>query len=114
MGYHEAIGKGTSWSVIAENTDLFVSFGGLRLSNTEVTYGGQGTHHTRDWMRSAINQETEFLNIGPLKDDVDEEFKSRWQPIRPGTDVALMASLVHTLITEKRTDEQFLETADTA
>ena len=110
MGYHEAIGKGTSWSIIADNTDLFVSFGGLRLSNTEVTYGGQGTHHTRDWMRSAIDKGTEFLNIGPLKDDVDEEFKSRWQPIRPGTDVALMASLVHTLIIEKRTDEQFLQT----
>ena len=90
MRYHTAIGRGTSWSVIAEHTELFVSFGGLRLSNTDVTYGGQGTHHTEDWMKKANRNGTEFLNIGPLRDDVDSGIESRWQRIRPGTDVALM------------------------
>ncbi|HIF67663.1 MAG TPA: Asp-tRNA(Asn)/Glu-tRNA(Gln) amidotransferase GatCAB subunit C, partial [Acidimicrobiia bacterium] len=83
MRYHAAIGKGTSWSVVAKHTDLFVSFGGLRLSNTDVTYGGQGTHHTQDWMTKAHQNGTEFLNVGPLRDDVHSGVRPRWQPIRP-------------------------------
>ena len=110
MRYHTAIGRGTSWSVIAEHTELFVSFGGLRLSNTDVTYGGQGTHHTEDWMKKANRNGTEFLNIGPLRDDVDSGIESRWQPIRPGTDVALMLGLIHTLVSQDLADRSFVDT----
>lgn len=110
MRYHAAIGKGTSWSVVAEHTDLFVSFGGLRLSNTDVTYGGQGTHHTQDWMRKAHRNGTEFLNVGPLRDDLHSGVSPRWQPIRPGTDVALMLGLIHTLISADLIDKSFVDT----
>ena len=109
MRYHSAIGRGTSWSVIEKHTDLFVSFGGLRRSNTEVTYGGQGTHHTEDWMKSAAQNGTEFLNIGPLRDDIDLGIQSRWQPIKPGTDVALMLACIYVLITNESVDQEFVE-----
>ncbi|MBM35685.1 MAG: Asp-tRNA(Asn)/Glu-tRNA(Gln) amidotransferase GatCAB subunit C [Acidimicrobiaceae bacterium] len=108
MRYHAAIGRGTSWSVISQHTDLFVTFGGLRRSNTEVTYGGQGTHHTQDWMQKARKNGTEFLNIGPIRDDIDLQMNSRWQPIRPGTDVALMLACIHTLLVEDRVDNEFI------
>ena len=110
MRYHAAIGRGTSWSVISQHTDLFVSFGGLRRTNTEVTYGGQGTHHTENWMKKAKSNGTDFLNIGPLRDDIDSQIEPRWQPIRPGTDVAFMLACIHTLICKKRIDEDFMET----
>lgn len=110
IGYHASIAQMTSWSVIAEHTELFVSFGGLRLSNTQVTYGGQGPHHTKEWMRRAVDGGVQFVNVGPLKDDIAPEFSPRWQPIRPGTDVALMLGLVHTLVTEGLADLDFLET----
>ena len=42
MGYHQGIAEQTSWSVIAEHTDLMVSFGGMRASHTQVALGGQG------------------------------------------------------------------------
>jgi len=110
MRYHAAIGRGTSWSVISQHTDLFVTFGGLRRSNTEVTYGGQGTHHTQDWMQKACENGTEFLNIGPIRDDIDPQMNSRWQPIRPGTDVALMLACIHTLLVGDRVDNEFINT----
>ena len=50
LRYGDAVGQQTSWSVIARHSDLVVSFGGLRLSNTQVTFGGQGPHCTRDWL----------------------------------------------------------------
>jgi biotin/methionine sulfoxide reductase len=70
ISYLQSVGQQTSWSTIAENTDLFVSFGGLRLSNTQVTYGGQGPHHTREWLHRSRDRGVAFVNISPLRDDL--------------------------------------------
>ena len=107
LGYHQAIGQQTSWSMIAEHTELFLSFGGLRLSNAQVTFGGSGPHHTAEWLRKCDG--VEFISVGPLADDDADFVNGRWQPIRPGTDVALMAALIHTLIADGTTDEDFLD-----
>jgi len=110
MGYHAGIAQQTSWSVIADNTELMLCFGGLRSSNTQVTYGGQGPHHTRSWMREAVGRGLELINVSPLRDDIDAEYSPRWQPIRPGTDVAFMTGLIHTLVAEGLSDDDFLAT----
>lgn len=110
MTYLEAVAEMTSWSVIAEHCELFVSFGGLRLTNTQVSYGGQGPHHTRDWMARAKARGVGFVNVGPLRDDFAPELESRWIHPVPGTDVALMAALIHTLVVEGRHDPSFLAT----
>jgi biotin/methionine sulfoxide reductase len=107
--YYRCISMQTSWTVIADNTDLFVSFGGMRLTNTQVTYGGQGPHHTRGWMEQASANGMKFLNISPLRDDIGAEFGARWIHPTPGTDVALMAALIHTLVIEDRHDRSFLD-----
>lgn len=107
LSYHQAVGQQTSWSMIAEHTELFVSFGSLRLNNAQVTYGGSGPHHTREWLEKCGH--VQFVNIGPLADDEADFVNSRWQPIRPGTDVALMAGLINTLINEGLADETFLD-----
>ena len=108
LGWYPACGQQTAWSVIAERCELFVSFGSLRLNNAQVFFGGQGPHHTRDWIAKAAANGTSFVNIGPLRDDEAPEAASRWLPIRPSTDVALMAGLTHTLIEHGRADEDFL------
>jgi biotin/methionine sulfoxide reductase len=110
LAWYPACGQQTSWSVIAERCELFVSFGSLRANNAQVFFGGQGPHHTKDWIAKAAANGTQFVNIGPLRDDEAPEANSRWQPIRPGTDVALMAALTHTLIDDGRADEDFLAT----
>ncbi|MEM7276031.1 MAG: molybdopterin-dependent oxidoreductase, partial [Actinomycetota bacterium] len=107
LGYFAAVGKMTSWSVIAEHTELFVSFGSLRLTNAQVTFGGAGPHHTEEWLDKCGH--LDFVNIGPLADDQGDRQNVRWQPIRPGTDVALMAALIHTLDAEGLADQAFLD-----
>ena len=107
MSYHAAVAQQTSWSVIAEHTELFVSFGGLRLTNAQVTFGGSGPHHTREWLERC--RQTRFLSIAPLGDDDADFVDRRWLPIRPGTDVALMAGLLHTLVVEDLADQDFLD-----
>ena len=108
MGYHRAQGQQTAWSVIAENTELFVSFGGLRLNNAQVTFTGQGPHATRGWMTRCRERGVSFLNVSPLRDDIGAEFRPRWLHPVPGTDVALMAGLIHTLVAEGLHDQDFL------
>ncbi len=107
MSYNSAVGKQTSWSVIAEHTELFVSFGSLRLSNAQVTFGGSGPHHTKEWLEKCGH--VRFVNIGPLKDDEASFVDGRWVPIRPSTDTALMAALIHTLVEDGTADEAFLQ-----
>ncbi|MDA3041047.1 MAG: molybdopterin-dependent oxidoreductase, partial [Actinomycetota bacterium] len=108
MAYGQAVGQQTSWSQIVGHADLIVSFGSLRLNNAQVTYGGQGPHLTRHWLEAAKERGIQFVNIGPLRDD-EEIVDSRWLPARPGTDVALMAGLIHTLADERLADEDFLQ-----
>ncbi|MGI9598926.1 MAG: molybdopterin-dependent oxidoreductase [Acidimicrobiales bacterium] len=106
LSYFQAVGQQASWSIIAEHTELFVSFGSLRLSNAQVTFGGSGPHHTAEWLEKCGH--VQFVNVGPLADDDAAFVNSRWQPIRPSTDVALMAALIHTLIQDGTADEAFL------
>lgn len=108
MPYGRAVGGQTSWSQIVANTDVIVSFGSLRLNNAQVTFGGQGPHRTKSWLEQARRRNITFVNVGPLADDEPAELNSRWLSVRPGTDVALMAGLIHTLVVEGLADHEFL------
>lgn len=108
-GYGRTVGQQTSWSQIVAHTDVIVSFGSIRLNNAQVTYGGQGPHQTREWLGRARDRGIRFVNVSPLADDEPSDLDSRWLPVRPGTDTALMAGLIHTLVTEGLADEPFLE-----
>lgn len=109
MPYGRTIGSQTSWSQIVDNTDLIVSFGSLRLNNAQVTFGGQGPHQTRRWLDRARERGIRFVNIGPLADDQPADLDNHWVPTRPGTDTALMAGLIHTLVVEGLADQDFLD-----
>ncbi|MEM7408555.1 MAG: molybdopterin-dependent oxidoreductase [Pseudomonadota bacterium] len=109
MPYYASQGQQTSWSVIARHTELFVTFGGLRLTNAQVSYTGQGPHLTREWMGHSTANGLEFLNVSPLRDDIDTAFSPRWLHPRPGTDVALMLGLIHTLVSEGLHDKAFVD-----
>lgn len=98
----------TSWPIIAESTDLFVAFGGVPWKNSQIQYGGQGTHTLRGWMRAAAERGCSFVNIGPLRDDLLEELGAEWIPLRPNTDVALMLALMRRLVVQGQADFDFL------
>ncbi|MDH3250131.1 MAG: molybdopterin-dependent oxidoreductase [Acidimicrobiia bacterium] len=100
----------TSVSVIAKHTDLVVSFGGIPLKNAQVQNGGMGRHTLRGHLQAARARGTRFVNISPIRDDVAPELDAEWLAPRPGSDVAVMAAMIHTLAAEALADEAFLET----
>ncbi|GAA1460399.1 molybdopterin-dependent oxidoreductase [Nocardiopsis exhalans] len=98
-----------SWKRIREHTELLVSFGGLRVSNTWTSSGGRTAQTAGPAMRAASDAGTEFVSVSPLRDDTGEDLKSTWVSLRPGTDTAVMLGLMHVLFSEGLADTAFLD-----
>ena len=58
-------------------------------------------------MAAAVRRGACLVNIGPLRSDLPAG--SRWLPVPPGSDTALMLALLHTLVVEDRHDAAFLD-----
>lgn len=108
----KGLGRGpfTSWQSMLDHTNLFVSFGGLGLKNTQVEPGGMGEHGTHKWLNKLRESQIEFVSITPLKDDTATFLGAEWIAPRPNSDVALMLGLAHTLWEEDLHDTRFLAT----
>lgn len=100
----------TSWAHIAEHAQLVVTFGGLPAKNAQVAYGGITEHQTVPAMRLAAQRGVKFITVSPIQNDSPEFLDSRWLACRPGTDVAFMLGIAHTLASEGLSDESFLAT----
>ena len=98
-----------SWNELATLTDVVLAFGGLPLKNTSVSSGGTSQHVARDNLLAAHRRGAKFHLISPLRDDLPPEIDATWHPIRPGTDVALMLGIAHTLLREGLHDQPFLD-----
>lgn len=110
IGDYEGLLKSpTSWDNINRHTDTMVCFGGVPLRNSQITNGGLGKHRQRRYMQQARDAGLRFINISPARDDTHPTLDATWIPIRPGTDVALMLGLAHTLISQNLHDLDFLE-----
>src|SRR5215469_15512753 len=102
-------GNNVSWDELVEESALVLAFGGMALKNNDVGGGGTGEHIALARLRAARRRGAEFHLIGPLRDDLPPEIEAAWHPIRPGTDVALMLGIAHTLVTEELHDRPFLD-----
>jgi biotin/methionine sulfoxide reductase len=109
IGTHdELLHSATAWPVITANTQLVVCFGGIPLKNAAVNSGGVTRHTVRGHLREAARRQVRFVQFSPLKDDLPEFLEAEWQPLVPGTDVAVMLALAHVLVTEGLHDRDFL------
>ncbi|HUC12562.1 MAG TPA: molybdopterin-dependent oxidoreductase [Stellaceae bacterium] len=102
-------GNNVSWDELATESALVLAFGGMALKNNDVGGGGTSRHVARGNLRIARERGVEFHLISPLRDDLPAETGAIWHPIRPGTDVALMLGIAHTLMIEGRHDRGFLD-----
>ena len=110
LGPQSAVaGNNVSWDELVAESALVLAFGGMALKNNDVGGGGTSRHIARARLRAARDRGVEFHLIGPLRDDLPAEIEAVWHPIRPGTDVALMLGLAHTVVAEGRHDRAFLD-----
>jgi biotin/methionine sulfoxide reductase len=110
---HVAGGTGgsthTSWDVLAEHCQLFVSFGGVPLKNSQSTFSGAGRHRVRGGLRRLREAGARIVNIGPVGDNLGDGDAHQWIPIRPNTDAAMMLALAWVVLHDPRFDRGFLD-----
>ena len=110
IGPQDAVaGNSVSWDELVAHSALVLAFGGMALKNNDVGGGGTGEHIARARLRAARQRGVEFRLISPLRDDLSAEVEATWHPMRPGTDVALMLGIAHTLVSEGLHDRTFLD-----
>jgi biotin/methionine sulfoxide reductase len=102
-------GNNVSWRELAEESALVLAFGGMALKNNDVGGGGTSQHVAPGHLAAATRRGVEFHLVSPLRDDFPNSVAAHWHPIRPGTDVALMLGLAHTLVAAGLHDRDFLQ-----
>ena len=118
MGQFESVTRrNVTWAQIEAHTDMVVAFGGMAVKNSMIAAGGVTTHIERGAMGRASQRGTVFHLFSPLRDDFPHEARAVWHPVRPGSDVAVMLGMAHTLLAEDLHDKDYIarcsEGADT-
>lgn len=99
----------TAWSVLAQHTGLFVSFGGAPWKNAQVASGGAFEHRLRGGLDAMVASGCRFVNFSPVRSDLElPDAALEWIPIRPNADTAVMLALACEIILADRHDRAFL------
>src|SRR5699024_3365173 len=85
------------------HADLVVFFG-LNVAETRMSGGGQ----VEEVRRALEESNARVYVIDPRYTDSAIVHNAQWLPIKPTTDSALVAGIVHTLISEQRLDRNFI------
>lgn len=109
MDFYSHLKQTTRWSVIADHSDLVLLFGGVAARNAQVAAGGIAQHRLPYELQYCAERGVRFVNISPLRSDVADRLGAEWIPPKPGSDVAIMMGMAHTLLTENLHDQEFLE-----
>jgi biotin/methionine sulfoxide reductase len=99
----------TAWVQLEKHCELLVAFGGIPIKNTQVNGGGASQHEVRPALKRLAQAGVKFVNVSPLRHDLEDAPGAEWLAIRPNTDAAFMLAIAHTLISERLHDEGFLD-----
>ncbi|MDQ8727736.1 molybdopterin guanine dinucleotide-containing S/N-oxide reductase [Bradyrhizobium sp. LHD-71] len=108
-GYDDVTRRNVSWDDIVQYTDIVLAFGGMAAKNSRVASGGISEHTERKAMGQARARGTEFVLVSPQRSDLPREAEAEWIAPAPGTDVALMLGIAHTLVAAGLHDRAFLD-----
>ena len=94
---------------IAKNTDLMIMFGGLAERNSQVSDGGVSRHRFGEGLKACAESGVKFISVTPYRNDTMDALEAEWLAPNPGSDVALMMGIAHTLLQERLHDQAFLD-----
>jgi biotin/methionine sulfoxide reductase len=99
----------TAWVQLERHCQLLVAFGGVPTKNAQVNSGGASQHEVRPALKRLAQAGVAFVNVSPLRQDLEDAPGAEWIAPRPNTDAAFMLAIAHTLISEGLHKPDFLE-----
>ena len=99
----------TSWDVMQEHTELFVAFGGVPAKNAQVNPGGASEHLVSGGLAAMARAGVKFVNISPMRANLETGKAFEWIKIRPNTDTAMMLGLAYCIHAAGKHDTTFLD-----
>ncbi|GGL84930.1 molybdopterin-dependent oxidoreductase [Nakamurella endophytica] len=108
-GWQTAMDSTPIFDEIAEHGSLVVAVGGMALRNSQVNDGGLGIHSSPGAQRRLRAAGVDVVSVSPLRTDAADFLDATWLPARPGTDVAVLLGLSHTIVEAGLHDRDFLE-----
>ncbi len=103
-------GPVSDWDGLLRESKLILCFGGMPLKNAQVDSGGGGSHTMADFLKRAEGQGIRFVNVSPVREDLEGVPSAEWIPIRPGTDTAMILAMAHEIASEGKANRSFLTT----
>ncbi len=108
MGGTELMGQPTVWPVVVESSELVVLWGADPMTTLKVAWG-LPDHAGQEGLEDLKRSGAKVIAIDPFRSDSAEYLAARWIAPRPGSDVALMLGIAHTLHAEKLFDRGFCD-----
>ncbi len=107
VGTLEVYEQQTVWPVIAEHTELLVMWGADPIKTSQISWL-VADHGHMPGLEAYKASGKESISIDPLNTKTAKFLGSEWVPIRPGTDVAMLLGMAHTLVEDGLVDEEFM------
>jgi len=108
IGNSEVYAQQTVWPVIIESSDLVIIWG-ADLKTTDGMGWGLPDHGGQVGLAALKKSGKKVIVIDPLRSDTAEYLNAEVIMPRPGSDVAMMLGVAHTLYAEKLHDQDFLD-----
>ncbi|MFV0334007.1 MAG: trimethylamine-N-oxide reductase TorA [Tropicimonas sp.] len=108
MGTLEVYEQQTVWPVVVEATDVLVFWGADPVRTNQISWT-VSDHGNYPYMEAFRETGKKVIVIDPWRNETAQFFDAEWVPIRPGTDVAMMLGMAHTLHEEELHDAGFLD-----
>ena len=108
VGNSEVYAQQTVWPVVIDSSDLVVMWG-ADLKTTDGMGWGLPDHGGQVGLEALKKSGKKVIVVDPCRTDTVKALNAELIMPRPGSDVALMLGVAHTLYTEKLYDQEFLD-----
>lgn len=110
-GKMDVLAKSTAWESILKHSEVVVVWGANPLSTMKVAFNCDDSLLPEYW-RMLKESGKRVIIIDPVYSETCQYFESKeedWIRPRPNSDSALMLAMCHTLYTEKKHNQEFLD-----
>lgn len=108
VGTLEVYEQQTSWPIVLEHSKVVVIWGANPLATLKIAWTSSDEHGFK-YFEELKKSGKKIICIDPFKTETCEYLNAQWIAPIPNTDVAMMIGMVHTLLEEKKYNQDFLD-----